>query len=286
LQSFSDRWGKLTIGELRKHHVETWLAEKQKPHFNGKRFEGWGPGTCRTAIAAISAALRWAEDTGLIAKNPVAKLKRPAARSRSVYCVVTDEQHAHLIAEAEKRSVKGFRDILTVLYETGARPGEVRLLEARHYRPDQGAWVIDACETGGNNKLGYAGRRRVIYLTSRLVPLVEELNALHPTGPIFPNENGRAFTKEILQIRFGKTRKRCGIPKTVTLYGYRHKFATDWLAAGKSPALLAELLGTSIAMLQKHYSHLTEQGAALRAALADFKPGDAATPSSGSAASV
>ena len=213
---------------------------------------------------------------GLISKNPVPKLKRPAARSRTAYCVITDEQHQPLLKEADRRNGKGFRNLLTVLYETGARPGEVRRLEARHYRPEQGAWVIDATEDGGNNKLGHTGRRRVIYLTPRLIPLVEELNARHPTGPIFPSENGSAFTRKSLLLRFWKARNRLELPKTISLYGYRHRFATDWLAAGKPVGQLAELLGTSIAMIQKHYSHLTERSATLRAALAAFKPADAA----------
>lgn len=55
---------------------------------------------------------------------------------------------------------------------------------------------------------------------------------------------------------------------TATAYGYRHAFATEALAAGVPDAHVAALLGhTSTAMLHRHYSHLTHQAQAMRAAL-------------------
>jgi integrase len=50
-------------------------------------------------------------------------------------------------------------------------------------------------------------------------------------------------------------------------YGYRHTFATDALANGVSDAHIAELLGHSVAMLGRHYSHLVARTGVLKAAL-------------------
>jgi integrase len=197
LQSFSDRWGKLPGGELKKHNLQTWLTENQQKGHNGRRHTGWDSASCRTAIASVSVAFNWAADMGLISKNPIARFKRPAPKSRSAYCVVSDEQHALLLAEANRRSAKGFANLLTVLYETGARPGEVRLLEASHYNPDLQAFIIDT-EDGGNNKLVHTGRRRVIYLTPRLIPLVEELIKAYPQGPLLSNEFREFFPASLL----------------------------------------------------------------------------------------
>src|SRR5262249_3203734 len=147
-------------------------------------------------------------------------------------------------------------------------------------------WVIDANERNGNNKLGHKGKRRVIYIPPGLIPLVEELNRRYPTGSIFPNEDGAAYSEGAIRWRFHPMKRRLAPPPAISLSGYRHRFATDWLAAGKPVGHLAELLGTSIAMIQKHYSHLTERSATLRAALADFMPGGVAASSTGSAAPV
>ena len=39
-------------------------------------------------------------------------------------------------------------------------------------------------------------------------------------------------------------------------YSYRHTFATDWLLDGGSIKVLADLMGNSVAMIEKHYGHL------------------------------
>jgi hypothetical protein len=76
------------------------------------------------------------------------------------------------------------------------------------------------------------------------------------------------------------------IPDEVTLYGYRHRFITEWLVSGKPVAHAAALLGTSIKMIETHYSHLADHGHDLRRQLLDFRRGTAdAAPSPPSVAS-
>ena len=56
-------------------------------------------------------------------------------------------------------------------------------------------------------------------------------------------------------------------------YGYRHTFATDGLANGLPETHVAELLGHgSMAMLHKHYAHLTAKAGVLRNAAALVRP--------------
>jgi integrase len=53
----------------------------------------------------------------------------------------------------------------------------------------------------------------------------------------------------------------------LTAYCLRHSFATDALANGDPDVHVAELLGHSeMAMLQKHYAHLTARSQSLREA--------------------
>jgi integrase len=293
LQSFLDHVGKIRVCDLRKHHLDAWLARMAEPRTDGrmKKVVRWGPTTRRIAIEAVQAMLNWAVGRGIVTKNPVARFERPGVVRRGLHCVVTEEQHRLLLGRAGRRKHKGFALLLTALYETGARPGEVRCVEASHYNPKvgaRGAWVIDAdpAQQEGNNKLAYRGKRRVIYLTGNLKAAVEELNARYPSGAIFRNEWDEPFTEDTLSNRFFRTRElinddfaRQGkpkpIPEEVTLYGYRHQFVTEWLTQGKPAAHLAALLGTSVTMIEKHYSHLTENSAAISRELLAFKRGDA-----------
>src|SRR5262249_10203524 len=159
--------------------------------------------------------------------------------------------------EADKRKNKGFYNLLTALYETGARPGEVRLIEAKNYNPKLVAWVIDSRpdRQRGGNKLAHHGKRRVIFLTPKVQGLGEKLNREFSEGPIFRNEKGRAVSHHSLALRMKRYQKAAeerlakqGKPSPfkgslLVPYSYRHKFVTDWLLAGKSIAYLAELLG-------------------------------------------
>lgn len=62
------------------------------------------------------------------------------------------------------------------------------------------------------------------------------------------NGGRRASTREALTgVRF------------ITLYGLRHTHATDLLAQGQSMKFVAERLGTSVAMVERHYGHILRE---------------------------
>jgi integrase len=289
IQNFVEMFGHIRVCDLKLSHVEEWLQAgmQLRRHEKAKKWCRWGPSSRRIAIGVLVGALRWAVKQGILTRNPLPPIERPPAVSRAGTCIITDDMHRLLLRCAEQRRRKGYRDYLVALYETGARPSEIACLEARHYRKTRtyACWVIEPNDPGpGANKLAYLGRRRVIYLSETLQEMVEELNRLHPTGPIFPNESGLHFTLAALEVRFQNFRKRInreaeknGLPRPfppgVSLYGYRHRFVTDWLEAGKPVGHLAELLGTSMAMIQKHYSHLTERSQAISDQLKSFSRG-------------
>jgi site-specific recombinase XerD len=59
-----------------------------------------------------------------------------------------------------------------------------------------------------------------------------------------------------------------GLDPAVVFYSYRHTFLTNALERGVDVATVAELTGTSISMIQKHYGHLASKHDHLRAAAA------------------
>ena len=56
------------------------------------------------------------------------------------------------------------------------------------------------------------------------------------------------------------------LPPKATAYSIRHSTITDLIHAGVDSMTVAQLAGTSVAMIEKHYGHLTRDHA--RAALA------------------
>jgi integrase len=150
---------------------------------------------------------------------------------------------------------------LLALHGTGCRPGELCRVEAKHFSPEAGAWLLTEHKTDGK------GKARVVLLPPVVVELCKALAARHPEGPLFRNTKGRPLSPDRLRNWLFKARRRLGLGRVVA-YGYRHGLATDALAKGVPDAHVAALLGHSgTAMLHRHYAHLGARAQALREAL-------------------
>ena len=247
--------------DLKPYMVTAWLAkmEEERPHPTHGTTR-WTSGSRFIAITALKAAFNWAVDQEILSRNPIAKLKKPRARSRGGDQLLDAAGHVKLSQTAHPR----LRDFLFALHETGARPGEIARVTAADFNPTIGAWVLS------DHKTERLGRKRVIYLTPRLIDLVQKLAVERATGPIFRNRCGRPWTLKTLDTAFQRLRKKGGLGQ-VSPYSYRHLFATQFLLKGGSMAVLAELLGDTIGMIEHHYGHLREHGQQLRQFLIDFR---------------
>ena len=234
-------------------------AERFSPDALGDWLNGtaWGQSTRWLAVAIVKTMMLWAVERKMLKANPVAGVKVKPPLNRGADAVVPAEAHAQLMEIASPNR----RLILTALWETGCRPSEVCKVEARNFDAVAGCWKLD------EHKTDKSGKVRVIFLSPLMVELCKGLAAKHPTGKLFRNALGYAFTPTSLRTWLFKARQRLGLGRII-LYGYRHSFATSALANGVPDAQVAELLGHSgTSMLHKHYSHLGARADALRSAL-------------------
>lgn len=235
LQSFLDRVARLTVHDLKPHHVEDWMESHR-----------WGPSTQRSAITAVSRAVAWGVKKGHIDVNPIrGRLEKPRTESRGVVLSTAD-------FEALLAHVKGaFRDLLIVAWETGARPQEMTRVEARHVEIAAGRWVFPVKESKGKRS------RRVVYLSQNALELTQRLMEKHPTGPLFRTQFGNPWTRFMIWKRFADLRKKVG--KSYRLYDFRHSFITNGLKNGVDPITMQNLVGhTSLAMISRVYSHVSQ----------------------------
>lgn len=253
LASFAELHGSKTVGELAGHHVRDWLRSQTT----------WGPSTKRTAIDLLLCALSFGAKDGLIQSNPLkGKVDLPESTPRG-----RDSRLSPTLADLLlKYSSPNVRDYLFFLRETGARPEEGENATAEHYRP--GRFVMPWSARGGYvHKQARLGMKidRTIFLTQELDDLVVKLVRQHKTGPLFRSANGNAFGG---MVRTGFWKHLLGkrpireylaannIPrKAIVPYSFRHTWASDFLDKGGSIKLCADLLGTSVAMIEKHYAH-------------------------------
>jgi integrase len=206
---------------------------------------GWkSPTTRNMALRTVYKMVRWGVKVGVIPSNPLAgRMDFPTARRRE--SLISAEEHAALLAVSPQCE----RDLWSVLWMTGARPGEVSQCQATHWNRDMQAIVIPG-------ELSKTRRDRVIFLPPECVAIVERLVAVHPQGAIFQTVRGLRWSATAVARQFNVRRHAAGLRAGLSAYSYRHAWATNALIAGEPVAVVAELLGTSVTMLARHYGHI------------------------------
>jgi integrase len=224
--------GLLPVARLTSRHVTAWL--NQRPT--------WGPTTKKNAITAIQAGLNWAVSNRGLERNPLRGMKKPEAKRRRE--IVTPEEFEAILGK-----VTGpFADLLTVSYDSGARPFEVKELERRHVEFDRQRALFSADEAKGRKY-----PRTIYFPTQRSMDVIRRLCEEHPQGPIFRNNRGNKWTGDAVKCVFARLEGVIG--KRVKHYDFRRTFITRKIVAGVDSHVVAKLSGhQSTAMIDRHYS--------------------------------
>jgi integrase len=256
----------------RRNHFRRFLAERPVGHLPWKRLTAddvekwarshpdWSISTKRAVYSQLLAAFNHCKNRNKISENPLHGLVRPPIVRRKAVLSPRDQQT--LIENA----TDGLREILIVLRETGARPGELCGACVEDYKNG----VITLVE----HKTDDTGVDRIIYLSPLAGEIVEKLIGVRTTGHIFHNGWGGTFTPDTLYRRVHRLRVKLGIKEGVFPYAFRSRFASDALNRRDSvnPAHVAQLLGhTDLTMLLKHYAR-EDPDALKRAVDAATKP--------------
>lgn len=240
LQSFCDQHGTVRAADLKPLHLTGWLDTHP----------GW-KASRRHAIIAVKRCFKWAEEEGVIDRNPFRAVRKPPVGRRD-----------RILSPAEKKEIletikdRPFRQFVFALYETGCRPSEVARVTAANYDRARGLWVFDQHKTRKKT-----GKPRVVYLTRAMVELTEELVAKYPEGPLFRgNRNKKAFSRNGIRCRFRRLREKLPHLKGVVSYTTRHTYTTEALTNGVGVVEVAELLGhKSTEMVVAHYNHIDQK---------------------------
>jgi integrase len=233
--------GEMTVDEFGENVVKDWIDTH------------YGNGTDNykiTLLRPIGQAFRWAcskKSGRLLIENPIDELELPTAESREIE--ITDAQWN----EVELKAKKPLLDLLKVLKETGARPQELRVAEAKNLQENCGKprlyFAKPVKKTRGKPK------PRKIYLSQLAYAICKQLADEYPTGPLFRNERGVGWTQTALTTAASAKRLKLSFDEFCP-YALRHTFCTMKLRQGTPPATVAELMGTSVEMVNKVYNQL------------------------------
>lgn len=235
--------------ELKPYHIIEWIDSKPT----------WGNTYKRGAIVAIQRVYNWAEEMGYITATPLRKIKKPPATRRETYMQFSDFEEIL----AKLTTTDPFRDLLQFVWFTGCRPQEVRHIEPRHVEIDKERIVFPAEESKGKRA------KCIIYLSGVALEIIQRLLADETSGgKLFKNTRGDPWTKYSICNRFHRLSQATG--KRMFCYAARHGFGTRKLVQGHDHLTVAALMGhTDGSMLAKVYSHIDQDTAHLKKALAD-----------------
>jgi integrase len=258
-----EKLGNERMGALKPYMVQRWL--------DGMK-DRWNDNSRALALRYLNAAINYCVKKGRLTVNPVKNgVDRPRVSPRGEEVYLSKEIRKAIIAKA----TGDFALMLRVMYETGARPIEVEQVEAHNFVANHGEsprivfrWATTKGYVWKNARKQQ--RDRVIRLAPELAAMIADKCQERPTGKIFRTEDGSAFDVE------GNRRKNrfCSIKRALRQegldtsgllpYGFRHSYITDFLLAGLSPKICADLCGTSAGEIERAYAHVQVDGAAMQ----------------------
>ena len=252
------------VGQLRVGHVQDWLDRTAKT---------CGPTTRTMALNTLRTTLRWGASSGHCKEPTLSwrQVQTGGARSRGRDRVLSDQDIADILTV---QTNEGAKNLILFLSQTGCRPAEAMNARATHY--DAGGRLIRYCwdaTDGYVHKTARSTRKdRVILLPPATDAIISRLASRYRTGVLLRNTFGQPWNNHAAQQLLRRTRLQLGWARPLSPYSFRHTFATRWLIAGGSIKILADLLGTSVSMLEKHYAHLDCDINALHSVLARILP--------------
>jgi integrase len=258
----------LPAADLRPFHLQQWadapkrhwLSLQKKRHDAGQEHLPpvvieWEPGQKRQAIMSVQRAFNWAQKAGHMDRSPVAHVEKPPQGKREL--IIPFEDHVKMVELAGSEQAQ---DLLTIAWETGARPQEIMRVEARHVDLAGRRWVFPKKEAKGRKRM------RIVYLSDVAFEITKRLMEAHPEGKLLVNTEGNPWNHLSVNCLMLRLAKRTG--KKYALVDYRHSFTTRALVKGVDPITLGNLMGhADTTMIARVYSHLNQDSEHLRRAL-------------------
>ena len=169
-------------------------------------------------------------------------------RNASFELYLTPDQRKQLLAAAEP-DIGAFME---GLMRIPMRPGALAHLNVGDFDRRLGALTIGKDKTGGDRQInlpdataGFLQRQCEHDGVTRM-----------PQLPLFCRAEGERWHKDSWKHAVKDAVRACGVDAKACAYSLRHAAITDLVRAGVPLSTVAHWAGTSIVMIQRHYSHL------------------------------
>lgn len=256
---YDDPIAKVKLDKLRRHHLKAWRKRlEQAPAMvtrtkvaDLKRMKPRSQSTVNRDMVPLRAALGMVLKPG--APNTDAAWQdalRPfkgADKRRELY--IDRDERKNLI-DATCDDAKPFVKALCLL---PLRPGALAGLKVQDFDKRTRALTV------GKDK---NGNPRQLTMPQMIADFFElQVKGKLPAASIFARVGGEAWNKDAWKYPIKDAVKAAGLPGAASAYTLRHSVITDLIRARLPILTVAQLSGTSVAMIEKHYGHLVRDDA-------------------------
>ncbi len=255
---YGARIADLQLDQLNKRDVAAWRENlEQRPAAvsrspRKKDTRDRSKATINRDMTPLRAALNLAYEDGFAASVAIWETAlRPyknAAGRRTLYLDSVDRRKLLACAAEE------IRPFLEGLARLPLRPGALAALRVEQFDSRLGTITI------GDDK-GRGGRR--LKLPPAMITfLAQQARGKLPGAPLISRANGLHWDKDSWKKPIKQAAARASLPAATTAYTLRHSTITDLVVGGLDLLTVAQISGTSVAMIEAHYGHLQQDLAA------------------------
>lgn len=255
---YSNAIAKVKLDRLREHHFQIWrknleeapsliTRSKSGPVLTRRRSKA----TINRDMVPLRAALRRALALGALksdsAWREILKPYKGADNRRQLYL---DRNERKRILDTVDAELEPFVRALCLL---PLRPGALASLKVRDFEKSTRTLTVRTDKSGAERKIAVPDVIAIF--------LNKHANGKLPLAPLLSQANGRAWNKDAWKKPIKIAIRNAGLPNGATAYTLRHSVITDLIRAGLPILTVAQLSGTSVNMIERHYGHLVRNDA-------------------------
>ena len=249
----NERFAALELSKLTPAHIDSWrkALAKRPTTSGGNRGEKRTASTLNRDMTPFRAALNHAFEESWVTSDFAwrGKLKpiEDADKKRELY--LDKDQRTKFISMAAPDLALFLRGMAML----PVRPGALSTLTVGDFDKRLMTLQIKVDKTGTRKIKLPAATADVFALTAK-----DKL----PSAPLFARSNGSAWNKDSWKYPVKDAATAANMPEGTTAYTLRHSVISDLVHGGLDLLKVAQISGTSVRMIEKHYGHLRGEIAA------------------------
>jgi site-specific recombinase XerD len=255
---YEEKLASFELQKLTRKHVEDWRRNltqtpvminrgAKKPSIRER-----APSSVNRDMSALRAALNYAYDNGHVTTDMAWRVAlRPIKNADGRRDVYLDIQQRRKLLNNAQADVSAFLRGLSLV---PLRPGALAHLSVANFDKRLRVLTIGKDKTGRDRKIKLPDKTAQFF--------AEQAKGKLPAAPLLSRATGQPWDKDAWKWPVKAAAVAAELPEDTTAYTLRHSVITDLVTGGLDLLTVAQLSGTSVVMIERHYGHLRAHHAA------------------------